>query len=74
MSVDFNQLTPPKAVEELDFETIFNEHMIVEKIKIKRRTKKKYPDGSDNISNPISFKVHDCGYYNCLIQSLQIML
>ena len=25
MSVDFNQLTPPKAVEELDFETIFNE-------------------------------------------------
>lgn len=25
MSVDFNQLTPPKAVEELDFETIFKE-------------------------------------------------
>ena len=25
MSVDFNQITPPKAVEELDFETIFNE-------------------------------------------------
>jgi len=25
MSVDFNQLTPPKAVKELDFETIYNE-------------------------------------------------